>query len=112
MLCESWTDDDLEQKDVLQYIVQMCDRLSSMMEIAHQNKEEAQINQKTWYDRAARDRCFVVGDKVLVLLPSSSSKLQAKWQGPVVITQKIGDLDYEVVLESGSCGNIPCKHAS
>ena len=98
VLRESWTGDDPDQKDVLQYIVQMRDRLSSMMEIAHQNKEEAQISQKTWYDRAARDRSFEVGDKVLVLLPSSAAKLQAKWQGPVAITRRIGDLDYEVIF--------------
>ena len=67
-----------------------------MMEIAHQNKESAQLAQKTWYDRAARDRSFQVGDKVLILLPSSAAKLQAKWQGPAVVTRKISDLDYEV----------------
>ncbi len=36
------------------------------------------------------------GDKVLVLLPTSSSKLLAKWQGPFVVTRRVGELDYEV----------------
>ncbi len=31
-----------------------------------------------------------------MLLPTSSSKLLAKWQGPFVVTQRVGDLDYEV----------------
>ena len=31
-------------------------------------------------------------------MPSSASKLQAKWQGPVVVTRKISNLDYEVDL--------------
>ena len=34
---------------------------------------------------------------MLVLLPSSSSKLLAKWQGPFVVTRIVGDVDYEVV---------------
>ena len=34
---------------------------------------------------------------MLVLLPSSSSKLLAKWQGPFVVTRRVGDVDYEVV---------------
>ena len=34
---------------------------------------------------------------MLVLLPSSSSKLLAKWQGPFVVTQRVGDVNYEVV---------------
>ena len=96
VLREAWTGDDPEQKDALQYILQIRDRLSSMMEIAHQNKESAQLSQKMWYDRAARDRSFQVGDKVLILLPSSAAKLQAMWQGPAVVTRKISDLDYEV----------------
>ena len=34
---------------------------------------------------------------MLVLLPTSSSKLLAKWQGPFVVTRRVGDVDYEVV---------------
>ncbi len=33
---------------------------------------------------------------MLVLLPTSSSKLLAKWQGPFVVTRRVGELDYEV----------------
>lgn len=35
---------------------------------------------------------------MLVLLPTLSSKLLAKWQGPFEITQQVNILDYEVVL--------------
>ncbi len=34
---------------------------------------------------------------MLVLLPTSSSKLLAKWQGPFEVTRQVGDLDYEVI---------------
>ncbi len=34
---------------------------------------------------------------LLVLLPTSSSKLLAKWQGPFEVTRQVGDLNYEVV---------------
>ena len=43
------------------------------------------------------DPLFIPGDKVLVLLPTSSTKLLAKWQGPFVVTRRVGDVDYEVV---------------
>ncbi len=49
------------------------------------------------YNRGARLRNFTPGDKVLVLLPTSSSKLLAKWQGPFEVTRQVGDLNYEVV---------------
>ncbi len=32
-----------------------------------------------------------------MLLPTSSSKLLAKWQGPFEVTRQVGDLNYEVV---------------
>ncbi len=49
------------------------------------------------YNRGTRLRKFAPGDKVLVLLPTSSSKLLAKWQGPFEVTRRVGDLNYEVV---------------
>ncbi len=34
---------------------------------------------------------------MLVLLPTSSSKLLTKWQGPFEVTRRMGDLNYEVI---------------
>ncbi len=42
-------------------------------------------------------RNFAPGDKVIALLPTSSSKLLAKWQGPFEVTRRVGDLNYEVI---------------
>ncbi len=56
----------------------------------------AQDKQMRLYNRGTRLRQFTPGDKVLVLLPTSSSKLLAKWQGPFVVTRRVGELDYEV----------------
>ncbi len=43
-----------------------------------------------------RASVFTGGEKVLVLLSSSSSKSLAKWQVPFVVARRVGDLDYEV----------------
>ena len=51
---------------------------------------------RTWYDKDARTRVFVAGEEVLVLLPTSSSSLEAQWQGPYKVTSKISPVDYEV----------------
>lgn len=40
--------------------------------------KEAQATQKLWYDKHARTREFQPGDKVLVLLPTSTNKLLAE----------------------------------
>ncbi len=44
-----------------------------------------------------RTKLHTLGQFVLVLLPTSSSKLLAKWQGPFEVTRRVGDLNYEVV---------------
>ena len=37
-----------------------------------------------------------VGSKVLVLLPTSMSKLKAQWQGPYSVVAQKGRVNYEV----------------
>ncbi|KAL7889579.1 hypothetical protein AOLI_G00018370 [Acnodon oligacanthus] len=61
-----------------------------------ENLLQAQERQSRSYNRAARLRRLSPGDKVLVLLPTSSSKLLVKWQGPFEVTRRVGEVDYEV----------------
>eukprot|EP00731_Ephydatia_muelleri_P037265 Em0431g1a len=49
----------------------------------------AQLRQKSWFDKDARLREFKPGDTVLVLLPTSSDKLLAQWQGPYQVLQRV-----------------------
>ena len=48
-----------------------------MKDIADSNLRREQQQQKRWYDQNARDREFKPGDRVLLLLPISTSKLMA-----------------------------------
>lgn len=57
---------------------------------------QAQAEQKLWYDRTARHWELKVGDPVLVLLPSPSSKLHAEWQGPYSVKEVVGKVNYVV----------------
>ena len=58
------------------------EKLSQMSELVRETLAKAQLYQKTWYDKGVHLREFKMGDLVLVLLPTSSSKLLAQWQGP------------------------------
>jgi len=49
-----------------------------MSQLVEENLAKAQMNQKYWYDKNARQREFQLGDQVLVLLPTSTSKLLAQ----------------------------------
>ncbi|KAM9757960.1 uncharacterized protein ACNS7B_005079 [Menidia menidia] len=81
----------------LLYGHEMRERLQKMTALAQQHMAEAQKYQKVWYDKSARRRTFVPGQKVLVMLPSSESKLLAKWQGPFEVTKQLGPTTYQVV---------------
>ncbi len=62
--------------------------------------KQVQSQQKQWYDKNAE---FQPGDKVLLLLPSSTSKLLAQWQGPYQVIKKVGRVNYHI--ERPHCRN-------
>ena len=74
----------------------MHDQLSRMSDLVQENLKKAQDKQKQWYDRNARERTFKKGDQVLVLLPTSSNRLLAQWNGPCPVTKVISSVNYEV----------------
>ena len=67
-----------------------------MTELVESNLKQAQKQQKHWYDRTASEQEFQMGDQVLVLLPTETSKLLAKWQGPYQVLRRVGKVDYLV----------------
>ena len=70
--------------------------MEMMTKVVHENLKEAQRKQKAWYDQNARERTLQEGDLVLVLLPTSSNKLAAKWQGPYKVERRVGKVNYVV----------------
>ena len=49
--------------------------VNKIKDIADANLENAQLQQQHWYNKNARVREFKPGDMVLLLLPTSTSKL-------------------------------------
>lgn len=98
---ESWEDGQSPSKNEVQYILDLRAKLHTLGQLSRENLLQAQEHQQRLYDRGTQFRQFTPGDKVLVLLPTSSSKLLAKWQGHFVVTRRVGDVDYEVVRSDG-----------
>ena len=96
ILRETWEAREDSEESVVSHVLLMQERLTRMTELVQENLGRAQKVQKTWYDRNARLREFEPGDSVLVLLPTSTSKLRAQWQGPYEVKRRIGKLNYEV----------------
>ena len=83
-------------ESVVSHILAIRERMEEMTEIVSANLKEAQQRQKTWYDQTARERESEPGEEVLVLLPTSSNKLLADWQGPYCVIRKVGKANYEI----------------
>ena len=96
ILKETWCAGRRSNQNVIAYIMMMRDRLESMAEEVRKNKEAAKAQQKTWYDKGARERSLNPGDKVLILLPTSPAKLEAQWQGPYTVVEKVGKVNYRI----------------
>ncbi len=93
---ESWEEGPSNSRNEIQYVLDLRAKLHTLGRLFMENLLQAQDRQMRLYNRGTRLRQFTPGDKVLVLLPTSSSKLLAKWQGPFVVTRRVGELDYEV----------------
>ncbi len=81
--------DPKTDESVVSYILSIQEKLAKLSEIVQQNLQRAQ-------NRHARTREFKSDDEVLVLLPTSTSKLLAEWQGPYSIIKPVGKVTYEV----------------
>ena len=83
ILKECWESPTKSSENIISYVLDMREKLEKTCELARENLLKSQEKQKTWYDCKAREQSFDQGDKVLVLLPSSTDKLSAEWQGPL-----------------------------
>ena len=93
---DSWVDGNNDEESVVEYVLRMRSRLSQCVEEAHKQLEDSQKKMKIWYDEKARGKSFEEGEEVLILLPTSSKSMEARWQGPYKITRKLSEYDYEV----------------
>ena len=95
---ESWEAREKSDESVVSHVLSMRKRLEKMSELARENLATAQARQKTWYDKNSRIREFAIGDQVLVLLPTSTNKLLAEWQGPYKVVKRMGEVDYQIEM--------------
>ena len=95
ILKESWEASPKSSESIVSYVLLIQDRLATLRDLVDTNLHHAQQTQKLWYDRHARDHTFEPGDKVLIL-PTSTNKLMAEWQGPFSITRKVSNVTYEI----------------
>ncbi|GFW21483.1 retrovirus-related Pol polyprotein from transposon opus [Trichonephila clavipes] len=83
------------------YLKDLIEKLRKAHEIAAETAEVTQKNYASYYNLRSREKQFKVGDKVLVLLPSSTHKLMKTWIGPATITEITRPYSAKVELDDG-----------
>ena len=103
ILRDLWTKEEIEPetRTQYQYILDMMERSEKICEMAKQNLHNAQIRNKKYYDKNAKERKLEVGDLVLVLVPLSTNKMELRWKGPLPVVEVKGNNAYRVKLEGG-----------
>ena len=81
ILKELWTEefDEAEVKTSYQYVIDLREKLERTLKLAREELKRSQARYQRYYNRNAKDRKFVVGDKVLILLPTDKNKLVMQW---------------------------------
>lgn len=96
MLKEMWEAGARSDEMVLSFVLETQERLKAMADMVKENLEKSQEKQKHWYDKGARVQQFEVGDPVLVLLPTTTDKLLAQWQGPYLVVMQEDKVTYQI----------------
>ena len=82
----------------------MRNKLEKTCQIARNSLEEAFGVYKQYNDRKGRTRNFsVVGQRVLVLLPTEHNKLTLQWKGPYEMIEVINKMDYKIISIKVTC---------
>ncbi|XP_068225272.1 uncharacterized protein [Palaemon carinicauda] len=102
ILKELFTNQDFNEeiRNSYEYVLDLRDRLEETAQIALQNAKVNFSKYKTYYDLKTSDRKFVIGDEVLLLLPSDTNKLLSQWQGPYKVIGKKGQVDYIIEVRN------------
>ena len=97
-LCLAWSGcpSNDEDDDDDEYVLDLRNRLEATTKLAQEELRKNQIKNMRLFDRKAKRREFKVGDKVLVLLPTSSNKLLMHWRGPYTITKQVAGNNYKI----------------
>lgn len=93
---------------VLDYVNGFRFRLYAAGELAKKNIACAQNKMKKQYDRRAERRVFDEGDQVLVLLPVTTSPLQAKYTGAHKVVKRLSEHNYDIATPERRKANQLC----
>ncbi|CAM4475063.1 unnamed protein product [Lepidochelys kempii] len=88
--------------NILDFVTNLQNTLRTSFALAKENLQDAQKEQKAWYDKHARERSFKVGDQVMVLKPLQAHKMEASWEGSFTVQERLGAVNYLIAFPTSN----------
>jgi transposase InsO family protein len=110
ILKNAWTGDNsgvqICTKTVPQYLKDLKVRLERAAEQAQLTAQVQQERMAHYYNLRSSCKKYKEGDRVVVLIPDSTNKLYARWQGPAKIVREVRPHSFLVEMEDGSVKHV------
>jgi len=87
-----------EVRMTYQHVLDLKEKIAETCKLAAVESNKAVERTKFYYNKHAKHRSFVPGDRVLLLLSTHSSKLLLAWKSPFEVVEKVNDLNYKIKL--------------
>ena len=94
VLRTSWSEGDGEDCSVSEWLVEVKEKMSMMAELVSDREKVAKQRMKAYYDKGAKIKSFIVGEKVLVRRPALHGKFDKAWDGPFEVEKVVSPVTY------------------
>ncbi|CAM5087175.1 unnamed protein product [Natator depressus] len=88
--------------NILDFVTNLQNTLPTSLALAKENLKDAQKEEKAWYDKHAREQPFKVGDQVMVLKALQVHKMEASWEGPFMVQERLGAVNYLIAFPTSN----------
>ncbi len=87
---------DSKKLNVCEWVLRMSERLESLRDSAALGMAKGRESRIQYLNRGTKLRVFDKGDHVLYRVPGMTCKLSDSWQGPYVVVERVGAVNYRI----------------
>ncbi len=106
LLYAGWVCDCYKEVEVSKWVMSLQERLKLLHEVAVASASIATAARMKSFNKSKSLRELNVGDKVLLRIPGLHAALEASWEGPYEVVEKVSRVNYRVCNEGGKKSKI------
>ncbi len=101
VLYKGWVSRKFDSMDVEEWLFSLNDKLSLIHDVAVAEEAKSVDKRVVSFNKVKSDRCLEVGSQVLMRIPGIHAALQAAWEGPYTVVDKVSRVTYRVSKGDG-----------